>query len=113
VVGHIVATRNVTLRALNAPVVWNDGEAEPYARGARPPLAAARAQDLPAILSALDDSQRTLVDRLRTLTTDELARPAGNGTLGEFLATLSFHEAYHAGQCGLLRRLAGLDGAIA
>ena len=108
-----MATRNVTLRALNAPAIWTDEESAPYARGPRPPLCSSRAQYLPAILTALDDSQRTVVDRLRTLSPDDLTRPAGNGTLGEFLATLSFHEAYHAGQCGLRRRLAGLDGAIA
>ena len=33
-------------------------------------------------------------------------------TIGSLLAGLSFHEAYHAGQIGLLRRIVGKQGAI-
>ena len=28
------------------------------------------------------------------------------------IATFNFHESYHAGQTGVLRRIAGKDGAI-
>jgi len=35
-----------------------------------------------------------------------------NQSLGSKLAVLQFHEAYHAGQLGLLRRIAGKKGAI-
>jgi len=34
------------------------------------------------------------------------------GSLAAKLAGLQFHEAYHAGQLGLLRRIAGKKGAI-
>jgi hypothetical protein len=34
------------------------------------------------------------------------------GNLGETLFVLQFHEAYHAGQTGLLRRMAGREGVI-
>jgi len=33
-------------------------------------------------------------------------------TLGSLLGFLLLHQAYHAGQIGLLRRVAGLEGAI-
>ena len=33
-------------------------------------------------------------------------------TIGSLLAGLSFHEAYHAGQIGLLRRIVGKQGAL-
>ena len=42
-----------------------------------------------------------------------LDEPLEKDTLGWRLAFLQFHEAYHAGQLGLLRRLLGKDGAIA
>jgi hypothetical protein len=34
-------------------------------------------------------------------------------TVRSFLANISFHQAYHAGQTGLLRRIVGKPGAIA
>ncbi len=49
-----------------------------------------------------------------------LAAPAPPGpgtgpgdTLGTLIGTTLFHQAYHAGQLGVLRRVAGKRGAIA
>jgi len=39
-------------------------------------------------------------------------KAVGNKTVGNQLAFFQFHEAYHAGQVGLLRRLAGKEGAL-
>ncbi|MBU1676531.1 DinB family protein, partial [bacterium] len=54
-----------------------------------------------------------------SLTEDRLDEPApfspGNDeteTVGSLLAGLAFHESYHCGQLGLLRRLLGKDGVI-
>jgi uncharacterized damage-inducible protein DinB len=40
--------------------------------------------------------------------------PTGNPneSLGSLLATVMFHQAYHAGQLGILRRIVGKPGAI-
>jgi hypothetical protein len=35
-----------------------------------------------------------------------------NETVGSLLAAMAFHEAYHAGQTGLLRRVVGRQGVI-
>ncbi len=35
-----------------------------------------------------------------------------NETVGSLLAGLAFHEAYHTGQLGILRRVSGADGAV-
>jgi uncharacterized damage-inducible protein DinB len=35
-----------------------------------------------------------------------------NETVGSLLSTVCWHQAYHAGQTGLLRRAAGRAGAI-
>jgi hypothetical protein len=103
VLGHVVATRNVLMDILGEGPVWSLAEAEPYQRGARPPLDAARAIPLADILAAFDRSQDTLRRRLPSASPDDLLT----------VARLSFHESYHLGQCGLLRRLLGKHGAIA
>ena len=114
VLGHVVATRNTVTEALGEPPIWDAAEALPYARGARPPLRHDAARPLPEILAALDRAQQIVDRRLRELSDADLQKPlAGDKTLGEWLAALSFHESYHVGQCGLLRRLLGKAGAIA
>ena len=113
VLGHVVATRNLVMDALGEPRIWTTEEAAPYERGAKPPLAPDRAFRLEEIVAAFDRSQTAVVSRLSALGDEDLQKPvAGDTTLGERLAVLSFHEAYHAGQSGLLRRLLGRAGAI-
>jgi uncharacterized damage-inducible protein DinB len=114
VLGHVVATRNALLAALGDTPVWTEGEAHPYRQGARAPLRPEEARRLEDIVAAYDASQQAITDRFRRLTQEDLSRPHGErGTLGDWLAGISFHEAYHLGQIGLLRRLVGKDGAIA
>jgi hypothetical protein len=114
VLGHVVATRNALLTALGEPPVWTDDQAHPYRQGARAPLRPEEAHRLEDIVAAYDASQHTITERFRRLTVEDLSRPHGEGrTLGDWVAGISFHEAYHLGQLGLLRRLAGKDGAIA
>jgi hypothetical protein len=103
VLGHVVATRNLLMDALGEPHVWSDADAEAYHRGAQPPLVADRALPLDAILAAFDRSQETVLRRLPEAPEDQLT----------MVATLAFHESYHLGHCGLLRRLLGKAGAIA
>jgi hypothetical protein len=43
---------------------------------------------------------------------EEFNRPPLAGSIGDALSRLNFHESYHAGQIGLLRRIAGKEGAI-
>jgi hypothetical protein len=102
VLGHVVATRNVLMEILGEPPIWSTADAQPYQRGTHPPLDAARAIPLADVLAAFDRSQETVRRRLPSASPDSLAAVAG----------LSFHESYHLGQCGLLRRLLGKHGAI-
>ena len=43
---------------------------------------------------------------------EEWSKPSDDGTKLDKLAFLQFHEAYHSGQLGLLRRIVGKPGAI-
>jgi uncharacterized damage-inducible protein DinB len=111
VLGHIVANRNGILDLVGAPPIWSEELATPYERGSTP-LDPGAAQPLNRILADLDRAQETLTRRLGEIGSADLAAQRGKSTVGEQLAFLQFHEAYHAGQVGLLRRLLGKPGAI-
>ena len=119
VVGHIVATRNVILSLVGAEVALDEAAAAPYKRGSGPltdPIRARRFEDLLAdfrlaqvrLEAALDGAS----DQALAAPVPEGAPKVGDGLVGTTLAMLQFHEAYHVGQTGLLRRLAGKPGAI-
>lgn len=116
--GHLVATRNVILKLVGDEPIWTPEDAEPYVRGAAPLGEDSRAQPWDRILKDMADSQKKIEAGLEKLTDEALAASpgedavAGQGTLGLELSFLQFHEAYHVGQIGLMRRLLGKDGAI-
>ncbi len=118
VAGHITATRNAALTRLGAPPLWTPEDCKGYARGTGI-RAAAEARELAAILTDYDAMQEILVARLAGLTPGDLAAtgpgapdPAKLQPLSDTLATFAFHEAYHTGQTGVLRRLLGKPGVI-
>ena len=112
VLGHIVATRGAVLELLGEPPVWDPTEGEAYRRGSAPIVDAARAKPFPEIVQALDRSQERLMSGLSRIKEEDLGPAEAKGSLAGKLAVLQFHEAYHAGQLGLLRRIAGRKGAI-
>jgi len=116
VVGHIVATRNNVMELLNQEPVWSKELSGFYQRGSDPLRDGSNAQPLERILADLDRSQDLLVAGLAAVSEPKLSAPSSDKsnaqTVGEMLFVLQFHEAYHAGQTGLLRRIAGHQGAI-
>jgi uncharacterized damage-inducible protein DinB len=114
VLGHLVATRSGFLRALGGEPVWSEPESEPYRRHGPPIRNAEEAKPLAEIWKAYDLSQERLLKTVSALTPEKLAEkdPAGfaerpDQTVGSLLVLLGFHDAYHAGQTGMLRRLVG------
>lgn len=113
VVGHIVASRNGVLKVLGAEPHWPAEQADRYARGSAPVTGPGGAASFQRIVRAFDESQERIAARLSEVTEADLAKPhAQDQSVGEWLSFLHFHEAYHIGQTGLLRRLAGKEGAI-
>ncbi|MFC1572188.1 DinB family protein [Candidatus Eisenbacteria bacterium] len=112
VLGHIVATRNSVMKLIGEDPVWNEEQASVYRRGADPLTDAARATSFKQMLNDMRASQQKLTKRLGEMSGDELAAAAEDDTVAGQLAILHFHEAYHIGQLGLIRRLAGKPGAI-
>jgi uncharacterized damage-inducible protein DinB len=112
VLGHIVATRDWALHLLKQDPIWSQEEAEIYRRGSAPISDSSRALSLRKIVSDLDRSQERLIAGLTEASGAELSTAAGEQSVGETLFVLQMHEAYHAGQTGLLRRMAGREGTI-
>lgn len=116
VLGHIVVTRDNALRLLSQEPVWSKEIAGVYQRGSNPLRDGSTAQPLEKLVADLERSQDRLVAGLAAVSEPELGAPAPDKsiaeTVGETLFVLQFHEAYHAGQTGLLRRMAGHEGAI-
>jgi uncharacterized damage-inducible protein DinB len=112
VVGHILATRNSIHRLLDLPPAWDDEATARYGRGAAPVTDASEAVPMETMTSLLGASQEAVARALDAMSDEQLARVAGDQPLGVQLAFLSFHESYHAGQLGLLRRVAGHPAAI-
>jgi len=91
-----------------------------YVRGSKPLQPGDKVPDLATLRGILSDTQHRLIpalaalsdDALRQPVPDQMRRPPLTGTVGEALIRLHYHEGYHNGQMGLLRRLVGREGAI-
>ncbi len=112
-VGHILVYRDRLHELLGLPPAWpaSLGDPAPYRRGEDGTLA--EPAPLAALHTALDASQQALVSRIARLTPQRLAERASDTmTVAEQVGFLGFHEGYHAGQVGVLRRLLGKKGMI-
>jgi hypothetical protein len=119
VVGHLLCTYNNVLAMLGQERVMPEAVLERYKRGSAPLADASEAVDLDEMLGAWDEACRRVAVGLGELTPDVLDRPAPfspsnnpDETMRSLVSTVLFHQTYHAGQLGLLRRIAGKPGAI-
>lgn len=118
VVGHLVAAYNDLLKGIGGESVWDAERQALYGRGSEPILAE-RAVPIDLLLADFATAHGRVVERVAALTPDELAAPAPysplnnpDETVGSLIGLLAFHQSYHTGQTGLLRRVAGHAGAI-
>ena len=100
--------------------VMEPGALDRYARGAPPITDPAEAIDLATLMDAWDTACERVDAGLAALAPEFLDQHAPNSptnnpdeTNRTLLSTVFFHQAYHSGQAGLLRRIAGKKGAIA
>ncbi|MBN2055990.1 DinB family protein [bacterium] len=112
VVGHILASRILLHRILDIEPVWTDEDAAPYDRGTPPLTAASQVARLEDMVADLEVSQHAVITALEGAGEELMARGTQFGSVADALFFLHFHESYHAGQLGILRRLSGLAGAI-
>ncbi len=119
VFGHIVTTRNLALLLVGGNPVFTGEDAAVYQRGSHP-TGREKYLDLATLRGYWDDSQRQIIPAIAGLSDEQVSglipepyrRPPLTGSLADALGRLHFHEAYHNGQIGLLRRFAGHEGAI-
>jgi hypothetical protein len=117
IAGHVVRTRNEILAMVGQPAVWSAGEGDRYARGAAPITGPGEGVlEVSRILAAYDAAQGPILAGIEAISDQELAVKVpwfGNEIdKAGALAGLLFHETYHVGQMGLIRRLLGKDSAI-
>ncbi len=119
IVGHLVAIYDRSLPLLGQEPVMAAGAMERYERGSPPLRDPAGARPLDELLAAWDEASRRADAGLAGLTRADLDRRAPfspgddpDETVRSLLSTVVFHQSYHAGQTGVLRRIAGREGAI-
>ncbi len=112
VLGHLVATRQVVLRLAGGEAWWDEERSRTYSAGDDGRWSPDRALPLEVLIADYDRSQDLLARTLPALSAEALAAPGLLGTVGDTLAFLQFHEGYHAGQLGILRRVLGKPGVI-
>ncbi len=117
IIGHILASREGMLRLLGEPTVLSPEMAERYKRGSAPvtKASAAKGDGMPfsKLMETLTTSQERLLHGIAKADEAKWSETVPNfGTAREAVHFLHFHEAYHAGQIAILRRMAGKKGAI-
>ncbi|MEO7041385.1 MAG: DinB family protein [Gemmatimonadaceae bacterium] len=119
VVGHLLAIYHHVLPLLGQEPVLPVAQLSRYDRGSAPIQDMSESLDINDMLKAWDETCARIDAGFAVLTRDQLDSPAPMSptnnpkeTIGSLLGTVCWHQAYHAGQAGLLRRLAGKEGAI-
>jgi uncharacterized damage-inducible protein DinB len=119
VVGHTLEVYQSELSMLGQEPVVAPGTLARYARGTPPLSDPGEAIALPQLMAWWEATTPRIDAGRARLTAEALDRPApfspGNDpkeTVRSLLGAIVFHQAYHAGQVGLLRRFAGKKGAI-
>lgn len=120
VVGHLLQTYDGAVLPMlgEAPVLGKEALAR-YDRGTPELRDPADALALSDLLAAWDVASKRVDAGLARLSPERLDQPAPftprnnpHETVRSLLTIVMFHQAYHAGQAGLLRRMAGKEGAI-
>jgi len=118
VLGHLTDTYNSFLPILGQEKVWQQEEGKPYARGSEP-LAPGVGLAWDRLLADWQEAESRFLAGLEAFDPDRFADKAPfsplddpNETMGSLLGLLVFHQAYHVGQLGVLRRVAGLETGV-
>jgi len=121
IVGHIIDARNQLLTLLKEQPVWDNEEFDYYARGANPKQSLKLFLPFTRLIEYFKSSYERVAEGIKNATSDQLDNiftislkdgTTINHTLLEWLTVFSFHESYHTGQTGMLRRVLGKEGKI-
>jgi uncharacterized damage-inducible protein DinB len=115
ILGHLTNVQNGVMQALGEKPVWDSDE---LARAGIEPITGREvAIDWNTLRDRFLGSRERCLAAISSLSDKGLAEsvphPFGSTcTRAELLNLLAFHQAYHVGQLGMSRRIAGLEGAV-
>ena len=115
ILGHLTDVQNGAMHLLGEMPVW---ESDQLKRASYDPITGpADAIDWTTLRSRFLGSRERCLAAISKLSDEALAEAVphpfgGTATRAELLNLLAFHQAYHAGQLAISRRLAGLEGAV-
>jgi uncharacterized damage-inducible protein DinB len=119
VLGHLLTVYDGSLPLLGQEPTLGKEALAHYVRGAPPIRAREEALDFQKLLDAWNQAVERFDSGLAGLDSEALDQPVPQSptnnpdeTLRSLLTTVMFHQAYHAGQTAVLRRVAGKEGAI-
>jgi uncharacterized damage-inducible protein DinB len=115
ILGHLTNVQNGAMHLLGEKPVW---ESDQLTRaGTEPITRPTEAIDWNTARARFLGSRDRCLAAISRLSDEALAESVphpfgGNCSRAELLNILAFHQAYHAGQLAISRRIAGLDGAV-
>ena len=118
VLGHLVHTRSAIAGLTGGEPFTDDDHEKLYGRGSPPLVDSDKAVQTSMLLQLYGRSNEQIQAFLAQATDNDLAQALPEpheilgSTVGEALTAFAFHEAYHAGQLGILRRVIGKSGAL-
>jgi uncharacterized damage-inducible protein DinB len=119
VVGHLTRTRNRALGSMGQKSLYSMEDFDPYDDRTGVPFSPENALPFDELKRRFTALQEPLVRVINGMSSETLGskppRPftgEPNETIGRNLATFVFHECYHVGQTGVLRRVAGKPGVV-
>jgi len=119
VLGHIILTRIQYMPLIGGKSEFPENDFARYKQGSPPLTDPSQAAPFEELVDAYEKLQAAFQEGFDRVTAETLAQrpPFGaeknpDETIGSLLAKIAFHEAYHLGQTGMLRRYAGKPGAV-
>jgi uncharacterized damage-inducible protein DinB len=120
ITGHLLWVYDQALTLLKHEPVLGADALKRYARGTPALTSAAEAMGIGDLLNNIDIAVSRLDAAFAGVTEEDLNAkapfsPSNNPdeTVRSLLGVITFHQAYHTGQLGVLRRIVGKPGAIA
>ncbi len=120
IVGHLLCVYNEVLPFVGQQPVMPKELLQRYGRGTPPLQDAREALPLSDMLASCEEAANRFDAGLASLTPERLDAPAPfspsqnpKETVRSLLTLVAFHQAYHVGQTGIMRRIVGKPRAIA
>ncbi len=117
IMGHVVRSRNAALGLLGIPSSIDESKYEIY--NDKPMSDRSKAVPFDEIMKSFKAMQPRFVEGIQNLSAEKAKAtapfsPSGNPneTVGSLIDSFVFHETYHIGQTGVLRRVTGKSGVL-